>query len=136
MKPIYGLVAVLVLTLTFATDAAASQNRGGNTANTQSEQKVYQFRPEDSRILREKYPDWNRIDEHHRGHYAAGDHLSEDWRSRMQPVPIEVIRELVLPPPGHVFGYIDGYCLVYNPDTLVIADAIDLATFESDKNPR
>jgi hypothetical protein len=46
----------------------------------------------------------------------------------MRPVPAAVIRELAPPPPGYVFGYIDGYCVVYNPTTLLIADVIDLAT--------
>ena len=68
------------------------------------------------------------VDTAHRTALVAGGHLPGDWHGRMRPVPVDVIRELPPAPPGYVFGYIDGYCVVYNPTTLLIADVIDLAT--------
>ncbi|HLH38839.1 MAG TPA: hypothetical protein VKX39_06800 [Bryobacteraceae bacterium] len=41
-------------------------------------------------------------------------------------MPETVVAELPPPPPGYVFGYIDGYCVVYDPRTGYIADVIDL----------
>lgn len=93
----------------------------------------YRFRPEDARVLRDHYPNWDSLDLSRRANYVVGGKMPPDWRSRIQPVPIDAVRSLALPPSGYVFGYIDGYCVAYDPDTLVIADAIDLATFEVDK---
>jgi hypothetical protein len=41
-------------------------------------------------------------------------------------VPEAVIRELPPPPRGYVFGYADGYAILYDPRTGYIADVIDL----------
>jgi Ni/Co efflux regulator RcnB len=138
MKKIYLLIPVLLATLTIVPQAFGAQNRDGYTQaqEQRSARPDYRFRPQDARILREKYPDWNRVDEHSRGHYTAGERMPEGWRSRIQPVPIEAVRELAPPPAHYVFGYVDGYCVAYDPETLFIADGIDLATFQSDKNPR
>ena|SRR5579883_827204 len=136
MKAICILLFVLLVELIAPWNPRDNHENGAAQAQQPGGSQPYHFRPEDSRILREKYPDWDRVNLSHRSHYAAGDRLPEDWRSRMQPVPIEAVRELVLPPSEDVFGYIDGYCVAYDPNTLVIADAIDLATFETNKKPR
>jgi Ni/Co efflux regulator RcnB len=88
----------------------------------------YHFRQEDAPKLRQHYKNIEKVDVAHRGEFRAGGNLPNDWRKRMRPVPVAVVRELPPPPPGYVFGYIDGYCVVYNPTTLLIADVIDLAT--------
>jgi len=138
MKRIHLLIPVLFATLAFAPKAFGVQDRDGYTQaqEQRSDHTAYRFRPQDARVLREKYPDWSHVDEHNRKHYAAGEQMPEGWRSRIQPVPIEAVRELAPPPSEYVFGYLDGYCIAYNPETLLIADVIDLATFQSDKNPR
>jgi len=87
----------------------------------------YHFRQEDARRLREHYSNFNHVDVKHRHRLAAGERLTGDWHKRIRPVPEEVIRELPPPPPGYVFGYIDGYAVVYDPGTGMIADVIDLA---------
>lgn len=86
----------------------------------------YHFRKEDAAKLRQHYDNINRVDTRNRHHLAAGQELPGDWRERMRPVPAEAIRELPPPPAGYVFGYIDGYCVAYDPNSGYIADVIDL----------
>lgn len=86
----------------------------------------YHFRQEDGAKLRQHYNRIDRVDVHHRPEYVAGGHLPSDWHKRIHPVPEAVVRELPPAPPGYVFGYMDGYAVVYEPRTLMIADVIDL----------
>jgi Ni/Co efflux regulator RcnB len=88
----------------------------------------YHFRQEDGAKLRQHYKNIEHVDVSHRPQYVAGGRLPADWHHRLHPVPAAIIRELPPPPPGYVFGYMDGYCVVYDPTTLLIADVIDLAT--------
>jgi len=97
-------------------------------AEARDQHAEYHFRQEDAAKLRQHYKKIEHVDVTHRTALVAGAHLSGDWHGRMHAVPAAVIRELPPPPPGYVFGYIDGYCVAYNPTTLLIADVIDLAT--------
>ncbi|HTR66715.1 MAG TPA: hypothetical protein VMH85_13135 [Terriglobales bacterium] len=92
------------------------------------EHAEYHFRQEDAARLREHYHNIQKVDVHHRPAYAVGGYLPADWHHRVHKVPVEVVRELPPPPPGYVFGYMDGYCVAYNPTTRAIADVIDLAS--------
>jgi Ni/Co efflux regulator RcnB len=109
--------------------ALPAQERGQDQRGQQQEQAhpQYHFRQQDAQKLRQNYKNINRVDVNHRGHFVAGERLPSDWHKRMHPVPQAVIAELPPPPPGYVFGYIDGYCVVYDPNTGYIADVIDLA---------
>jgi Ni/Co efflux regulator RcnB len=103
----------------------AQQERGKDQEHARGE---YHFRQEDAPKLRQHYKNINRdMRERDRGHFVAGERLTGDWHKRMHPVPETVIAELPPPPPGYVFGYIDGYCVVYDPRTGYIADVIDLS---------
>jgi len=86
----------------------------------------YHFRQEDNQRLREHYKDINKVDRAHREHFVAGGHLPEDWRRHIRPVPAVVIRELPPIPAGYVAGYYDGYAVVYDPNTGVILEVLDL----------
>lgn len=59
-------------------------------------------------------------------HFAAGDHLPGNWRAEIRPVPKNVIAELPAIPAGLAVGYYDGYAVVYNPNTGVIVEVLDL----------
>lgn len=87
----------------------------------------YHFRQEDTARLRQHYHHIEKVDVRHRPAYVVGGYLPEDWRHRVHKVPVEVVRELPPPPPGYVFGYMDGYCVAYNPASRAIADVLDLA---------
>jgi Ni/Co efflux regulator RcnB len=105
-----------------------SQERHDERADRAEQHNDYHFRPEDAPKLRQHYKGIEKVDVAHRGEFQSGGHMPNDWRKRIRPVPVDVVRELPPPPPGYVFGYIDGYCVAYNPTTLLIADVIDLAT--------
>ena len=104
------------------------ERRDDAQARAPEQHGEYHFRQEDAPKLRQHYKKIEHVDVAHRTAFVAGGRLPGDWHGRMRPVPAAVIRELAPPPPGYVFGYIDGYCVVYNPTTLLIADVIDLAT--------
>jgi hypothetical protein len=89
----------------------------------------YHFRHEDAGRLRQHYPDMEHVDTRHRGRLVAGERLTGDWRERIRPVPVDVVRELPPAPPGVVFGYIDGYVIAYDPDSGYISDVLDLAGY-------
>jgi hypothetical protein len=92
----------------------------------------YHFRQEDAGKLREHYKDIDHIDREHRTmhheRYVAGGHLPDDWKRHIHPVPAALIHELPPVPHGLAIGYIDVYCVVYEPGTLEIVDVIDLAS--------
>ncbi len=92
----------------------------------QNQKAEYHFRKEDGAKLRQHYNNIGRVDVHSRHALVSGGRLPDDWKGRMNPVPADVIRELPPVPTGYVFGYIDGYCVAYDPTTLYIADVIDL----------
>jgi len=85
-------------------DAASDQARADNDHAAE-----YHFRQEDAAKLREHYKKIEHVDVAHRHALVAGAKLPDDWHARMRPVPVAVIRELPAPPPGYVFGYLDGY---------------------------
>jgi hypothetical protein len=86
----------------------------------------YHFRQEDAAKLRENYKGIEKVDRNSRPHFVAGGHLPDGWRARISPVPTTVIAELPAIPAGYVAGYIDGYAVIYDPNTGVIVDVIDL----------
>jgi Ni/Co efflux regulator RcnB len=89
----------------------------------------YHFRQQDAPRLHQQYREADHYREARDRHaWRAGDRLPSDWHSRIRPVPEYVYRELPPPPPGYVFGYMDGYAVAYNPTTQIIADVLDLAT--------
>jgi Ni/Co efflux regulator RcnB len=107
-------------------DQRREDQRGSDRNGNQRE---YRFRQEDSRRLRQHYEGIDRVDSRNRGRFTRGERLPEGWRDRMRPVPEAVIRELAPPPRGYEFGYVDGYCVVYDPRTGYIADVIDLTRY-------
>lgn len=129
------LVAVSALALSCA-PAIFAQDRHDDSAQRDRDAHAgrgdhaaeYHFRQEDAPKLRQHYNRIEHVDVAHRTALVAGGRLPEGWHARIRPVPVAIVRELPPPPPGYVFGYLDGYCVVYNPETRLIADVIDLAT--------
>lgn len=123
MKNLY--LASCVFGVAALTAPAYAQKTPPSDQN-QSERGQYHFRKEDAAKLRQHYDNIKTVDTRNRRALTAGGRLPDDWRGRMRPVPADVVRELPAAPAGYVFGYIDGYCVVYNPNTGYIADVIDL----------
>lgn len=122
-----GLISLPVFTLNASPDRQDAKREQG--ANREGEHKAaeYHFRKEDGPKLRQHYKGIEKVDRARRAEYRIGARLPDDWRRRMHPVPAAVIRELPPLPPGYAVGYFDGYCVAYDPTTLMIADVIDLA---------
>jgi hypothetical protein len=92
----------------------------------QAAKHEYHFRQEDAGKLKENYKGRAKVDWEHREHFVAGGRLTGDWHKRLERVPAALIKELPPIPAGCAIGYIDGYCVVYDPGTLEIVDVIDL----------
>lgn len=87
----------------------------------------YRFRSNDYSELRRHYNGPRRF-KGARPRFVRGQYLPVDWRARIRPVPVTIIRELPPPPPGYQFGYIDGYAVCYDPTTRIIADVLDIVS--------
>jgi Ni/Co efflux regulator RcnB len=126
LAAILGAAGIVGVPITSAVANAAPQ-RG-----QESQRREYHFRQEDAPKLRQNYKDIGHVDAAHRtmhhDRYVAGGHLPDDWRKHIHPVPAALIRELPPVPAGCTIGYIDGYCVVYDPGTLEIIDVIDLSS--------
>jgi hypothetical protein len=70
--------------------------------------------------------DMRRINRIHRHHFYAGSYFPQIFVANIQPVPPDLMVYLPPVPPGLEIGYYDGYCLIYDPDTLRIVSVIDL----------
>jgi hypothetical protein len=70
--------------------------------------------------------DMRRIDRVERPYLSVGSYLWPQDLDRMERIPQELMAYLPPVPPGYAMGYYDGYCLVYDPYSLVIVGMIDL----------
>ena len=132
-----GLLAIALAAATIIAMPARAQDQDQQAAQDQQtapdpqkaqEQKgaTYRFRTEDAGKLKEHYTEAGKVDTLHRAKVAQGGMLPGDWKSRIQPVPEAAMRDLLAPPEGYQFGFIDGYCVVYNPVDGTIAGVVDL----------
>jgi Ni/Co efflux regulator RcnB len=106
--------------------AIAAPTYAQDRAKEEAPRAQYHFRQEDAPKLRKNYKNISKVDVHNRGRFVAGEVMPGDWHHRIHPVPQALVAELPPPPPGYLFGYIDGYCVAYDPNTGYIADVVDL----------
>jgi hypothetical protein len=66
------------------------------------------------------------VDRGHRPHWAVGGFIDRGQITYIQPVPAEVIVGFPAAPSGLIWGYWEGYCILYDPNTLEIVYVIDL----------
>jgi Ni/Co efflux regulator RcnB len=117
----------LVALPSFAYTQQARQDERQDERQSENNQRhEYHFKPENKTMLRKNYPNRSKVDWNHRDHFVAGQRLTGDWHARIEPVPESVIRELPPIPAGLAIGYIDGYCVVYNPNDGMIVEVLDL----------
>jgi Ni/Co efflux regulator RcnB len=89
----------------------------------------YHFRQQDTQKLRQHYNQTNyrhQVDASHRAHLVRGGHLPSDWHAHIHPLPPQYVRELPPPPAGYLMGYYDGYAVVYNPNTGLILEVVNV----------
>jgi Ni/Co efflux regulator RcnB len=87
----------------------------------------YHFRTQDKAHLQPHYRAMNvKVDTAHRWAWHRGVNLPSGWHDNIQPLPQADIALLPPPPPGYLIGYYDGWAVVYDPNTGVVLDAIDV----------
>jgi len=70
--------------------------------------------------------DIRRVDRVQRPYLSVGSYLWPSDLDRMRQIPPDLLAYLPQVPAGYAIGYYDGYCLVYDPYSLMIVGMIDL----------
>ena len=78
------------------------------------------------RLRRYFNSDMARINRARRPHFLAGGYFPHQYVTYLQPIPPDVLGYLPPIPPGYAIGYYDGYTVVYDPTTYLIASVLDL----------
>ena len=78
------------------------------------------------RLRRYFNADMARINRARRPHFLAGGYFPRQYVTYLQPIPPDVLGYLPPVPPGYAIGYYDGYTVVYDPTTYLIASVLDL----------
>lgn len=87
----------------------------------------YNFRPGDRDRMRRYYArNFGYINRSRRPHFVIGGFIPLGYRTYFRPVPPHLLGYLPPPPPGYVIGYLQGYCVVYDPTTFAIVSFVDL----------
>lgn len=79
------------------------------------------FREEHIRVIRDYYHQRDLPPGLAKKYYRTGQ-LPPGWDRRVQPFPAEVERSLPPAPAGYARGYVDGYAVVYQPQTHLVID--------------
>lgn len=66
------------------------------------------------------------VDRSHRVSFSIGVAVPQTYVASIEPVPAELLVGIAPPPAGYVVGYYDGYMLVYDPQSYVVIDVVDL----------
>lgn len=108
-------------------DVPPARNPRVATNGEASAQKAdYHFNLNDRPRLRASYDSLERVDRSQRVAIARQQAMPEEARHKIKPAPAELIRAMPPLPQGYVIGFVDGYCVVYDPNTFFVAEAIDL----------
>ncbi len=67
-----------------------------------------------------------RLNRSRRHHFLVGGYFPRQYVTYLQPIPPDVLGYLPPVPPGYAIGYYDGYTVVYDPTTYLIASVLDL----------
>jgi Ni/Co efflux regulator RcnB len=134
MKSICGALALVLVVATPVTIGAQHGKNGEKHGNKHGHQRDADdvgdrgyFQEQDVRIIREYYePRYRSLPPGLAKKYRRTGQLPPGWQKKMQPLPIEVERRLVVLPPEYRRGYIDGTVVVYSPHTQVIVDVVAL----------
>jgi hypothetical protein len=52
--------------------------------------------------------------------------LPVEVRTRVEPIPVEYVSYLGPAPEGFMYGFVDGYVVLYDPDTFFVVDVLPL----------
>lgn len=97
----------------------------GDTSD-RDRQAQYHFKGDEKTKLRSSYRDIDHVNRSQRVSIARQQILPVEVRTQIEPVPVDVVSILPPAPEGFVFGFVDGYCVVYDPNTFFVLEVIDL----------
>jgi hypothetical protein len=101
-------------------------NRNEASRGDANKHADYHFRGDEKSKLRSSYKDIGRVDRSHRVSIGREQVLPVQVRTRIEPVPVDIVSYLPPVPEGYMVGFVDGYCVVYDPNTFIVVDVIDL----------
>ena len=108
-------------------ESAPQERENRNEAHGQANKHAeYHFRGDEKSKLRSSYHNINSVNRSRRTTIVREQVLPVQVRTEIEPVPVDVVSYLPPPPEGYVFGFVDGYCVVYDPNTFLVVDVIDL----------
>jgi len=102
----------------------ADAKRGGD--EDRDKQAHYQFKGDARTKLRSSYKNITTVNRGSRVTIVRQQVLPVEIRTQIEPVPVDVVSYLGPPPAGFMFGFVDGYCVVYDPNTFFVIEVIDL----------
>ena len=133
MKPlVLTLVTFLVLG---ANLASAGQDRGHKQDRRDSRVHAFDrpaahavvFAPHDIELIRTHYSSRSReLPPGLQKKLARGGSLPPGWEKKLERFPASLERELVVLPPDHARGVMDGHAVIYNPITHAVLDIVSL----------
>jgi hypothetical protein len=100
------------------------ETRGNGSDRDRSAQ--YHFKGDEKAKLRSSYKGIDRVNRGQRVTIVQQQVLPVEVRTRIEPVPVEVVGYLPPAPEGFAFGFVDGYCVVYDPNTFFVIEVLDL----------
>ena len=86
----------------------------------------YHFKGDEKAKLRSSYKGIDRVNRGQRLTIVQQQVLPVEVRTRIEPVPVESVGYLPPAPEGFAFGFVDGYCVVYDPSTFFVIEVLDL----------
>ena len=120
---------VFMVLFGFAVTLTASQGRGPRSeakGGSRADAHV-EFTPHDTALIRSHYESrYRSLPPGLQKKLARGGSLPPGWEKRLERFPAALERDLVVLPPGHARGVMDGHALIYNPITHAILDTVTL----------
>lgn len=104
------------------------QTETRNETHTRTHQNVhYKVETKNVTVVKTHYrEELTHVDRAHRPHWVVGGFIDRGQVTYIEPVPAEVIVGFPAAPAGLIWGYWEGYCILYDPNTLEIVYVIDL----------
>src|SRR5687768_5066471 len=119
-----ALIAVVVFGVSFA---SAEQGRARGQKQGNATQVNIAFAPRDIELIRTHYASqYRNLPPGLQKKLARGGSLPPGWEKKLERFPAGLERDLVVLPPGHARGVMDGHAVIYNPITHAILDIASL----------
>jgi uncharacterized protein involved in copper resistance len=108
-------------------EPGAQDAKRGNGGDEQRDKSAhYQFKGDAKTKLRSSYKNITTVNRSTRVTIVRQQVMPVEIRTQIEPVPVDVVSYLGPPPAGFVFGFVNGYCVVYDPNTFFVIEVIDL----------